>query len=90
MDEVAHPSKEEAAATSGKGGGSDKDTPITCLRGVAVSAWNPPPPQRRMVGDLMYLEVRTRARGLVCRISPSGGTAQTCMKGSKQMLEGLK
>ncbi|CAN0528876.1 unnamed protein product, partial [Laminaria digitata] len=36
----------------------DKDEPVTCLRGVSVSAWNPPPPQRRMVGDLIYLEVR--------------------------------
>ncbi|CAN0432225.1 unnamed protein product, partial [Scytosiphon promiscuus] len=30
---------------------------VLCLKGISVSAWNPPPPQRRMVGDLMYLEV---------------------------------
>ena len=51
VDEVAVPAKEE-----GGGGGKDKDKdePVTCLRGVSVSAWNPPPPQRRMVGDLIY------------------------------------
>ena len=57
VEEVANPSKEEMAAASGKGGDKDKEAPITCLRGVAVSSWNPPPPQRRLVGDLMYLEV---------------------------------
>lgn len=59
VDEVASPSTEEGG---GGGGGAnkdkDKDGPVACLKGVSVSAWNPPPPQRRMVGDLMYLEVR--------------------------------
>lgn len=50
----------EDGGPGGKGGGGgdkDKDGPVTCLKGISVSAWNPPPPQRRMVGDLMYLEV---------------------------------
>lgn len=65
VDEVAAPSAEEGGGggggggVKGKGGGDkDKDGPVVCLKGVSVSAWNPPPPQRRMVGDLMYLEVR--------------------------------
>lgn len=56
VEEVALPSKEDSNSGGGKTGDKDKDVPVTCLRGVAVSAWNPPPPQRRMVGDLMYLE----------------------------------
>eukprot|EP00904_Undaria_pinnatifida_P008674 jgi/Undpi1/4937/HiC_scaffold_19.g08289.m1 len=52
VDEVAAPAKE----VGGGGKDKDKDEPVTCLRGVSVSAWNPPPPQRRMVGDLIYLE----------------------------------
>ncbi|KAJ3404907.1 Intracellular distribution of mitochondria, partial [Chytridiales sp. JEL 0842] len=30
-----------------------------CLRSLTVSPWNPPPPQARMSGDLMYLSVTT-------------------------------
>lgn len=62
VDEVAAPSTEEGGGgggVKGNGGGNkDKGGPVACLKGVSVSAWNPPPPQRRMVGDLMYLEVR--------------------------------
>ncbi|CAM9717363.1 unnamed protein product, partial [Ectocarpus sp. 8 AP-2014] len=55
VEEVASPSPEEGGGKDK--GGKDRDGPITCLKGVSVSAWNPPPPQRRLVGDLMYLEV---------------------------------
>lgn len=41
----------------GKGGEKDLEPLIVCLRGIAISAWNPPPAQRRMAGDLLYLEV---------------------------------
>ncbi|KAJ3118216.1 hypothetical protein HDU96_003256 [Phlyctochytrium bullatum] len=37
-------------------------TPLTtdqCLKSLTVSIWNPPPPQRRMAGDHMYLSVLT-------------------------------
>ncbi len=69
VDEVAvptHPKGGEGGHAGGGGGGGgkggsgngDKDGgPVTCLKGISASAWNPPPPQRRMVGDLMYLEV---------------------------------
>jgi len=30
-----------------------------CIRSIAYSGWNPPPPSRRMQGDLAYLEVLT-------------------------------
>ncbi|KAL1922247.1 uncharacterized protein VTP21DRAFT_9786 [Calcarisporiella thermophila] len=33
--------------------------PVTCLRSLAVSGWNPPPHPRRLRGDLMYLSVVT-------------------------------
>lgn len=53
---MATPSTTEGGG-GGKGGDKDKDGPVLCLKGISVSAWNPPPPQRKMVGDLMYLEV---------------------------------
>jgi protein TIF31 len=28
-----------------------------CIKSVAYSGWNPPPPQRKLMGDLFYLEV---------------------------------
>ncbi|CAJ1063756.1 clustered mitochondria protein homolog [Xyrichtys novacula] len=33
--------------------------PLQCLRGLAMSSWNPPPGNRKMHGDLMYLNVLT-------------------------------
>jgi tetratricopeptide (TPR) repeat protein len=30
-----------------------------CLRGISVSGWNPPPPSRAVLGDLLYLDVVT-------------------------------
>lgn len=71
LDEVAfQPAKEKeggggngnrggsgGSGGNSKGGDKDSDSPVVCLRGVSISAWNPPPPQRKMVGDLLYLEV---------------------------------
>ncbi|CAM9801152.1 unnamed protein product, partial [Discosporangium mesarthrocarpum] len=54
------------AGGSGSGGGNPGEpghqgldgVPATpYIRGVSISGWNPPPPQRRMVGDLLYVEV---------------------------------
>ena len=33
--------------------------PQQCLRVLAVNSWNPPPGNRKMHGDLMYLNVVT-------------------------------
>lgn len=30
-----------------------------CVQSIAFSGWNPPPPHRKMVGDLYYLEIKT-------------------------------
>lgn len=58
VDEVALPSKDrESGSNNGRAGDRDLEPPIVCLRGVSISAWNPPPPQRKMAGDLLYLEV---------------------------------
>ncbi|CAM9103094.1 unnamed protein product [Phaeothamnion confervicola] len=38
---------------------------VPCLKGVTFSAWNPPPAQRRLCGDLFYLEVRTLDDGVL-------------------------
>ncbi|CAM9406141.1 unnamed protein product, partial [Choristocarpus tenellus] len=43
----------------------DSLPPVACLKGVAISSWNPPPPQRSMVGDLLYLEVFTLDKALI-------------------------
>lgn len=61
VDEVAVPPPPDKPGSGNGGGGKsgekDMDSPIVCLRGISFSAWNPPPPQRRMVGDILYLEV---------------------------------
>ncbi|KAJ3146593.1 Intracellular distribution of mitochondria [Irineochytrium annulatum] len=31
----------------------------TCVRSITVSSWNPPPPHRRNLGDLLYLLITT-------------------------------
>lgn len=33
--------------------------PLQCLRVLTMSSWNPPPGNRKMHGDLMYLNVLT-------------------------------
>lgn len=34
------------------------DNPV-CLKSISHSGWNPPPPERRMLGDLLYLDIET-------------------------------
>ena len=34
-----------------------------CLKGIHYSGWNPAPPQRRMLGEIAYIEVDTAAEG---------------------------
>nr|VZH94976.1 unnamed protein product [Spirometra erinaceieuropaei] len=36
-----------------------EDNALTCLRQLNYSNWNPPPPPRRLAGDLVYLVVHT-------------------------------
>lgn len=36
-----------------------EDNGLTCLRQLNYSNWNPPPPHRRLAGDLVYLVVHT-------------------------------
>uniref|UniRef100_A0A7S2D7Q1 Clu domain-containing protein n=1 Tax=Octactis speculum TaxID=3111310 RepID=A0A7S2D7Q1_9STRA len=58
----------ETAATSptslpadeqlGSDGTSDEgETTVKCIRYMCSSGWNPPPPERRLLGDLLYMEV---------------------------------
>lgn len=44
-----------------------------CVRSVVFSGWNPPPPNRRLLGDLFYLQVTT-LEGFVFHVTatPSG------------------
>jgi len=44
-----------------KVGGSHKREPIIneCVRNINFSAWNPPPGNRKLRGDLLYLEINT-------------------------------
>jgi protein TIF31 len=39
---------------------------IRCLRRLGYSGWNPPPPQRQMMGDLLYLDVVTLEEQSFC------------------------
>lgn len=34
------------------------DNPV-CLKSISHSGWNPPPPERKMLGDLLYLDIET-------------------------------
>lgn len=43
--------------SSGKMEASTMD--IKCIHSITYSGWNPPPPPRRMQGDLLYLEIQT-------------------------------
>ncbi|KAI9339321.1 clustered mitochondria-domain-containing protein [Obelidium mucronatum] len=36
-----------------------KNTDAPCLKSLATSCWNPPPPHRRTAGDILYLAVTT-------------------------------
>jgi protein TIF31 len=46
---------------------------IQCLHYIRASAWNPPPTQRRLLGDLMYLEVSTLDDGILhLTVTPRG------------------
>lgn len=38
---------------------NDHQQPLQCLRVLTLSSWNPPPGNRKMHGDLMYLNVLT-------------------------------
>jgi hypothetical protein len=43
-----------------------KDLPLkNVVKGVSFSGWNPPPSNRRMQGDLSYLEVILATEGTV-------------------------
>ena len=46
------------AAGAGAAGGAIQELP-TCVKSLTFSGWNPPPAQRKMVGDLVYLEVHS-------------------------------
>lgn len=47
--------------------------PVKCLNGVMFSSWNPPPANRAMQGDLMYLEVHTLDDGVLHITSTPAG-----------------
>ncbi len=41
-----------------------KEVTLECVRNINFSAWNPPPGNRQLRGDLLYLEVRPLTRPL--------------------------
>jgi len=45
-------------------GGLDVSPP-PCLKGISFSGWNPPPPARRLMGDLAYIEAMTLDDGVL-------------------------
>jgi hypothetical protein len=50
--------KNESAASSSSSSANGKSTAVAlplsgCLRYVCASAWNPPPPERKLAGDIM-------------------------------------
>ncbi|KAH6575594.1 hypothetical protein BASA60_004897 [Batrachochytrium salamandrivorans] len=44
--------------------------PESCLQSIALSSWNPPPLQRRMAGDLLYLSISI-LEGIVLEVTAS-------------------
>ncbi len=40
-------------------GGQSAKLPSQCIKSISTSGWNPPPPYRKLQGDLIYLEVVT-------------------------------
>jgi protein TIF31 len=40
-----------------QGGGQTAKVPSQCIRSISLSGWNPPPPYRKLQGDLVYIEV---------------------------------
>ncbi len=63
--------------TTGPSAATVSPTPLpSCLRSIVMSGYNPPPPHRRLLGDLFYLEVgdaapclEHRSRGLGPKVS---------------------
>jgi hypothetical protein len=71
FDEVARPDPEAAAATAAGAGGAAGSSSKRCLKSVQFGPWNPPPQRRRLLGDLLYVEV----------VTPDDGTLHlTCVQ----------
>jgi protein TIF31 len=48
-------------------------TPCDSIKSVTVSGWNPPPPARKLQGDLLYIEVESKVDGILqITACPSG------------------
>jgi Mitochondrial function, CLU-N-term len=70
FDEVARPDP-EAAAAAAAGGAVAGSSSKRCLKSVQFGPWNPPPQRRRLLGDLLYVEV----------VTPDDGTLHlTCVQ----------
>eukprot|EP00953_Heterococcus_sp_UTEX-ZZ885_P006038 3726-Heterococcus_DN1.PRE.1 len=70
FDEVARRDP-EAAAAAAAGGASAGSSSKRCLKSVQFGPWNPPPQRRRLLGDLLYVEV----------VTPDDGTLHlTCVQ----------
>ncbi len=54
---------QEALLRTGKDGGGNSKALSDVVKSVTLSGWNPPPPIRKMQGDLLYIEVATAAEG---------------------------
>lgn len=49
------------------------EAPVSPIKSITQSGWNPPPAYRRLAGDLFYLDVRTHEGTTFCvTASPSG------------------
>eukprot|EP01038_Epipyxis_sp_PR26KG_P005210 gene5210-7248_t len=43
------------------------------VKSISASGWNPPPPNRKLVGDLLYIEVVTATEGVIYLTAVSSG-----------------
>ena len=65
----------ESGSSSGGGsnGGNGTKLLTECIKGVSYSGWNPPPANRRAMGDICYLEVVTADEGTFQLTATPGG-----------------
>eukprot|EP01129_Flabellula_baltica_P010962 TRINITY_DN4705_c0_g1_i1.p1 TRINITY_DN4705_c0_g1~~TRINITY_DN4705_c0_g1_i1.p1 ORF type:complete len:1138 (-),score=337.68 TRINITY_DN4705_c0_g1_i1:9-3422(-) len=54
----------------------------SCIKSVSFSGWNPVPKQRRLLGDLFYLDVVTNENTTVCVTASVGGFFVNQTKGN--------
>ena len=47
-------------------------SPLECVKGLSASGWNPPPPSRRVQGDLFYIEAVTEEAVFHITCTPAG------------------